>query len=71
MLDEELKATCYQGCRTAEAGWLQADHCTWRWEGNQQMGWQKPAWKPKFVNGLRVTDAETMEIAEMVLGKVE
>ena len=24
----------------------------------------------KFVNGLRVTDAETMEIAEMVLGKV-
>ena len=26
--------------------------------------------EPKFVNGLRVTDAETMEIAEMVLGKV-
>lgn len=26
--------------------------------------------KPKFVNGLRVTDAETMELAEMVLGKV-
>ena len=26
--------------------------------------------KPEFVNGLRVTDAETMEIAEMVLGKV-
>lgn len=25
---------------------------------------------PQFVNGLRVTDAETMEIAEMVLGKV-
>jgi len=25
---------------------------------------------PKFVNGLRVTDADTMEIAEMVLGKV-
>ena len=24
----------------------------------------------KFVNGLRVTDDETMEIAEMVLGKV-
>ena len=24
----------------------------------------------QFVNGLRVTDAETMEIAEMVLGKV-
>lgn len=25
---------------------------------------------PEFVNGLRVTDAETMDIAEMVLGKV-
>ena len=24
----------------------------------------------KFVEGLRVTDAETMEVAEMVLGKV-
>ncbi len=26
--------------------------------------------EPRFVNGLRVTDEETMEIAEMVLGKV-
>ena len=26
--------------------------------------------EPRFINGLRVTDAETMEIAEMVLGKV-
>ena len=26
--------------------------------------------EPKFVQGLRVTDAETMEVAEMVLGKV-
>lgn len=26
--------------------------------------------KPKFLNGLRVTDEKTMEIAEMVLGKV-
>lgn len=26
--------------------------------------------KPEFVNGLRVTDEETMEIAEMVLGRV-
>lgn len=26
--------------------------------------------EPKFVNGLRVTDADTMEVAEMVLGKV-
>lgn len=26
--------------------------------------------EPKFINGLRVTDKETMEVAEMVLGKV-
>ena len=26
--------------------------------------------EPKFINGLRVTDADTMEVAEMVLGRV-
>lgn len=31
---------------------------------------QKVGKESRFVNGLRVTDAETMEIAEMVLGKV-
>lgn len=31
---------------------------------------EKVGKEPEFVNGLRVTDAETMEIAEMVLGKV-
>lgn len=31
---------------------------------------EKTGKKPEFVNGLRVTDDETMEIAEMVLGKV-
>lgn len=31
---------------------------------------EKVGMEPRFVNGLRVTDAETMEIAEMVLGKV-
>lgn len=30
----------------------------------------KAGMEPKFVNGLRVTDEETMEIAEMVLGRV-
>ena len=30
----------------------------------------KVGMEPRFVNGLRVTDADTMEIAEMVLGKV-
>ena len=32
-------------------------------------GWTKSV-RNKFVNGLRVTDEETMEIAEMVLSKV-
>ncbi len=31
---------------------------------------EKAGKEPKFVNGLRVTDEETMEIAEMVLGRV-
>ncbi len=31
---------------------------------------QKIGKEPEFINGLRVTDAETMEIAEMVLSKV-
>ena len=31
---------------------------------------EKAGMEPRFVNGLRVTDAPTMEIAEMVLGKV-
>ena len=34
-----------------------------RWVGKVGM-------EPHFINGLRVTDAETMELAEMVLGKV-
>ena len=37
--------------------------------GNQQVGW-KSRKEAEFINGLRVTDAETMEIAEMVLGRV-
>ena len=31
---------------------------------------EKVGMKPQFVNGLRVTDTETMELAEMVLNKV-
>ena len=34
-----------------------------RWVGKVGM-------EPEFVNGLRVTDADTMELAEMVLGRV-
>lgn len=39
--------------------------------GKEISTWVKKAgMEPKFVNGLRVTDEPTMEIAEMVLGKV-
>lgn len=39
--------------------------------GNEISKWVKlTGQKPRFVNGLRVTDEKTMEIAEMVLGKV-
>lgn len=39
--------------------------------GKEISKWVKKVGKePQFINGLRVTDAETMEIAEMVLGKV-
>lgn len=39
--------------------------------GKEISTWVKRAgMKPKFINGLRVTDEATMEIAEMVLGKV-
>ena len=39
--------------------------------GKEISSWIKKVGKEsEFVNGLRVTDAETMEIAEMVLGKV-
>ena len=39
--------------------------------GKEISKWVKAAgMEPKFINGLRVTDAQTMEIAEMVLNKV-
>lgn len=39
--------------------------------GKEISKWVKKAgMEPKFINGLRVTDEATMEIAEMVLGKV-
>ncbi len=39
--------------------------------GNEISRWvSKVGMEPKFINGLRVTDEPTMELAEMVLGKV-
>ena len=40
MVDEELKRHVIQD---VETGWIQTDHCTWRWKRDQQMGgkgWQ-------------------------------
>ena len=39
--------------------------------GNEISRWmRKTGLEPQFIDGLRVTDADTLEIAEMVLGKV-
>ena len=39
--------------------------------GNEISSWmRKTGLKPNFIDGLRVTDEDTLEIAEMVLGKV-
>lgn len=39
--------------------------------GNEISNWmKKTGTEPKFLDGLRVTDGDTLEIAEMVLGKV-
>ena len=69
MVDEELKKKVIQDVVLLKlvgfkpiivhGGWKEIS----RWVG-------KVGKEAKFVNGLRVTDAETMEIAEMVLNKV-
>ena len=69
MVDEELKARVIQDVTLLKlvgfkpiivhGGGKDAS----KWVGKVGM-------EPQFINGLRVTDAETMELAEMVLGKV-
>ncbi len=59
----------HPGCGSSETGRLQTDHRTRRRKGNQPLG-RKSRHGTKFVNGLRVTDDDTMEVAEMVLNKV-
>ena len=70
MVDEELKARVIQDVTTFETGrltnrslFMAAVKEISRWVGKVGM-------KPEFKNGLRVTDEATMELAEMVLGKV-
>ena len=46
-------------------------HCLVHGGGKEISRWvNKVGMEPKFINGLRVTDEPTMELAEMVLGKV-
>ena len=40
MVDEKLKKQVIQDVTLLKAGWIQTDHCAWRWQGDQQMGCQ-------------------------------
>ena len=69
MIDEELKKHVIQDVTLLKLGGFKpiivhgGGKEISRWVGKVGM-------EPRFVNGLRVTDADTMEIAEMVLNKV-
>ena len=69
MVDEELKARVIQDVTLLKLVGFKpiivhgGGKAISRWVGKVGM-------KPEFKNGLRVTDEETMELAEMVLGKV-
>jgi acetylglutamate kinase len=69
MLDEELKNQVIQDVTLLKLVGFQP--IIVHGGGKEISHWlEKVNIEPKFKNGLRVTDAETMEMAEMVLGKV-
>lgn len=69
MLDEELKKNVIQDVTLLKLVGFKP--IIVHGGGNEISSWvAKVGMKPNFSNGLRVTDAETMEIAEMVLNKV-
>ena len=69
MVDEELKKSVIQDVELLKLVGLKP--ISVHGGGKEISRWvNKVGKEPKFVNGLRVTDAETMELAEMVLGKV-
>ena len=69
MLDEELKYNVIKDVALLKLVGLQP--IIVHGGGKEISKWVQLSGKePQFVNGLRVTDAETMEIAEMVLSKV-
>ncbi len=69
MLDEELKASVIQDVTLLKLVGFKP--IIVHGGGKEISKWiEKSGKEPKFVNGLRVTDEETMEIAEMVLNRV-
>lgn len=69
MVDEAIESKSHSGCYAAEISRFQTNHCSRRWKRNQQMG-RKSRHGTTVLSMGCVTDAETMELAEMVLGKV-
>jgi acetylglutamate kinase len=69
MIDEELKARVIQDVTLLKLVGFKP--IIVHGGGKEISRWvNKVGMEPKFVNGLRVTDEATMELAEMVLGKV-
>ena len=69
MLDEELKANVIKDVVLLKL--IGFKPIIVHGGGKEISKWvSKAGMEPKFIDGLRVTDAETMEIAEMVLNKV-
>ena len=40
MVDEKLKKQVIQDVTLLKAGWIQTDHCAWRRQGDQPLGWK-------------------------------
>ena len=69
MVDEQLKKSVIQGVVLLKLVGFKP--IIVHGGGKEISRWvSKVGKEPKFINGLRVTDEETMELAEMVLGKV-
>lgn len=69
MVDEQLKKSVIQDVVLLKLVWFKP--IIVHGGGKEISRWvSKVGKEPKFINGLRVTDEETMELAEMVLGKV-
>ena len=69
MVDEELKARVIQDVTLLKLVGFKP--IIVHGGGKEISKWVgKVGMEPHFINGLRVTDADTMELAEMVLGKV-